>query len=374
MDTDKNNYGNALGIVRDALEKRETICARTLARMFPESAELVNGMILDGILELLESFEDKDESIKGFVTVGDAIALIESQKSKAGISVHDFANKYSHNVWEELMKRFKTIENYSIGANDVSDYVLNACLDAVEFYKSEIGIGCKPVGCSTGPVVEDIGCKPAGCSSGPVVEDVKKPVEYNDMNFLIQRIIDVFEGIYNEIDSEEPLLWHGLEIGELICFFKKLKDSKSVNNYYDSSMLAKVVDKFNEVKSNTLKRLQDEVDGKPVRCVWYGIDIDKILSLLASVEVRVNEGCVASSSSTDRSFDYPTKGCWYVVKKPFMGFEVNTLLYCSNDGQLCVWPGNESFVHVTKRDFDEFFRRATEKEIVKYVARCSNDA
>lgn len=358
MDTNKSKYENALGIVQDALEKRETICARTLARMFPESVELVNGMILDGILELLQSFEDKDESIKGFVTVGDAIALIESQKTKADISVVDFADNYSRNVWEELMKRFKTIDNYSIGANDVSGYVLNACLDAVEFYKSKAGIGCKPVGCST----------------GPVLEDVKKPVEYNDRNFLIQRIIDVFEGIYNEIDSEEPLLWHGLDIGELICFFKKLKDSKSVNNCYDSSMLAKVVDKFNEVKSNTLKRNQDNTDEKPTRCVWYGLDIDKILSLLASVDVRANEGCDVSGTDTDRSFEYPTEGCWYVVRKPFMYLEESSVLYCSKDGDLCSWPGSESFIHVSKRDFDNYFRRATEKEIVENAARYSNDA
>ena len=356
MDTDKNNYETALGIVRDALEKRETICARTLVQMFPESAEFVNDMILDGILELLESFQDKDESIKGFVTVGDAIALIESQKSKTDISVVDFADKYSRNVWEELMKRFKTIDNYSIGANDVSDYVLNACLDAVEFYKNKAGIGCKSIGCST----------------GPVLEDVKKPVECNDKNFLIQRIIDIFEGIYNEIDSEEPLLWHGLDIGELICFFKKLKDSNSVNNYYGSSMLSKVVKQFYDIKRNTLKRNQDNTDEKPTRCVWYGINIDKILNLLASVEVHTSEGC--NVSSADRSFEYPTEGCWYVVRKPFMHLEESSVLYCSKDGDLCSWPGSESFIHVSKRDFDEFFRRATEKEIVENSARYSNDA
>lgn len=43
--------------------------------------------------------------------------------------VTEFADKYSHIVWEKLMNNFKKIENYSIGCNDVSDIVLNAIID-----------------------------------------------------------------------------------------------------------------------------------------------------------------------------------------------------------------------------------------------------
>lgn len=43
--------------------------------------------------------------------------------------VNEFADKYSHIVWEKLMNNFKKIENYSIGCNDVSDIVLNAIIN-----------------------------------------------------------------------------------------------------------------------------------------------------------------------------------------------------------------------------------------------------
>lgn len=43
--------------------------------------------------------------------------------------VSEFADKYSHAIWIELMNNFKTIEGYKIGANDVSDIVLNAIIN-----------------------------------------------------------------------------------------------------------------------------------------------------------------------------------------------------------------------------------------------------
>ena len=43
----------------------------------------------------------------------------------------DYADKYSHKVWEMLMERFRRDENFSIGCNDVSDIVLNAILDTL---------------------------------------------------------------------------------------------------------------------------------------------------------------------------------------------------------------------------------------------------
>lgn len=44
----------------------------------------------------------------------------------------DYADKYSHAVWKELMRRFEEDEKYYIGANDVSDIVLNAILNALD--------------------------------------------------------------------------------------------------------------------------------------------------------------------------------------------------------------------------------------------------
>lgn len=46
--------------------------------------------------------------------------------------LREFASQYSHNIWEQLMLRFKEDDKFCIGANDVSDYVLNAILDTYQ--------------------------------------------------------------------------------------------------------------------------------------------------------------------------------------------------------------------------------------------------
>ena len=43
-----------------------------------------------------------------------------------------YASDYSHKVWEELMRRHREHEGYWIGANDVSDIVMNAILYALD--------------------------------------------------------------------------------------------------------------------------------------------------------------------------------------------------------------------------------------------------
>lgn len=48
--------------------------------------------------------------------------------------VNEFADKYSYKIWLELMNNFKTIEGYQIGANDVSDIVLNAIISTYNFF------------------------------------------------------------------------------------------------------------------------------------------------------------------------------------------------------------------------------------------------
>lgn len=69
--------------------------------------------------------------------VKDIIAWLEKQKDYIKLpnsaytsnrDVKEFADKYSHTIWENLMDNFKKIENYSIGCNDVSDLVLNAII------------------------------------------------------------------------------------------------------------------------------------------------------------------------------------------------------------------------------------------------------
>lgn len=47
---------------------------------------------------------------------------------------HYYASRYSRLIWENLMERFENDSNFKIGANDVSDYVYNAILDALDGY------------------------------------------------------------------------------------------------------------------------------------------------------------------------------------------------------------------------------------------------
>lgn len=68
----------------------------------------------------------------------DVLAWLEKQKDyikfpnstyTSNKDVNEFADKYSHDIWEKLMNNFKKIENYHIGCNDVSDIVLNAIIN-----------------------------------------------------------------------------------------------------------------------------------------------------------------------------------------------------------------------------------------------------
>ena len=47
---------------------------------------------------------------------------------------YEYASRYSGLIWKNLMERFKKDSDFKIGANDVSDYVYNAILDALDGY------------------------------------------------------------------------------------------------------------------------------------------------------------------------------------------------------------------------------------------------
>ncbi len=65
------------------------------------------------------------------IEIGDEV--IEKPTYK---DIVNYANEYSHKVWEYLMKQFDTNKDFYIGANDVSDLVLNAILDAMQGMKT----------------------------------------------------------------------------------------------------------------------------------------------------------------------------------------------------------------------------------------------
>lgn len=66
----------------------------------------------------------------------DCIKLSDSAYT-SNKDVIEFADKYSHAVWENLMDKFKKIENYSIGCNDVSDIVLNAIINTYNWLEKQ---------------------------------------------------------------------------------------------------------------------------------------------------------------------------------------------------------------------------------------------
>ena len=75
-----------------------------------------------------------------------ALAWLENQNDCIKLSdsaytsnrdVIEFADKYSHTVWENLMDKFKKNENYSIGCNDVSDIVLNAIINTYNWLEKQ---------------------------------------------------------------------------------------------------------------------------------------------------------------------------------------------------------------------------------------------
>ena len=75
----------------------------------------------------------------------DVIAWLEKQKpvelSKSAYTnnknVIEYADKYSHQIWEKLMDNYKRITNYSIGCNDVSDIVLNSIIDTYNWLEKQ---------------------------------------------------------------------------------------------------------------------------------------------------------------------------------------------------------------------------------------------
>ncbi len=57
------------------------------------------------------------------------------EEVKSQNNIREYAGEYSHKVWEYLMKCFENDKNFHIGANDVSDLVLNAIIDALQGMK-----------------------------------------------------------------------------------------------------------------------------------------------------------------------------------------------------------------------------------------------
>lgn len=91
-------------------------------------------------IDFLKEFADK-----GYENAVECIDWLEKQKpvelSKSAYTnnknVIEYADKYSHQIWEKLMDNYKRITNYSIGCNDVSDIVLNSIIDTYNWLEKQ---------------------------------------------------------------------------------------------------------------------------------------------------------------------------------------------------------------------------------------------
>ena len=101
--------------------------------------------ILTGLIDCRDA-PDLGWSNFGGINIDECIAWLEKQKDYIKLpgstytsnkDVIEFADKYSHNVWEKLMDKFKKNENYSIGCNDVSDLVLNAIINTYNWLEKQ---------------------------------------------------------------------------------------------------------------------------------------------------------------------------------------------------------------------------------------------
>lgn len=133
----------------EALEKAKEILEMTsdksaIYTIFSELEESEDEKVRKEIITYLKS--DLSHKTYGDKSIESWISWLEKQKDCIKLSnsaytsnrdVIEFANKYSHTVWEKLMDKFKKIENYSIGCNDVSDIVLNAIINTYNWLKKQ---------------------------------------------------------------------------------------------------------------------------------------------------------------------------------------------------------------------------------------------
>ena len=144
--------------VKDFFEGRQKMYSdvnQTLEYLFPELKESedekvrderIRKALIDGFTVMKESKNCGKTFSNHNIPVADILAWLENQKDCIKLSnsaytsnrdVIKFADKYSHIVWEKLMDKFKKIENYSIGCNDVSDIVLNAIINTYNWLKKQ---------------------------------------------------------------------------------------------------------------------------------------------------------------------------------------------------------------------------------------------
>ena len=134
------NYEEKLNLAKEAL-KSGSYDKETIEYIFPELKESEDERIRKEIIKAIHNYAFRlEEKIPS-----EWLDWLEKQKpvelSKSAYTnnknVIEYADKYSHQIWEKLMDNYKRITNYSIGCNDVSDIVLNSIIDTYNWLEKQ---------------------------------------------------------------------------------------------------------------------------------------------------------------------------------------------------------------------------------------------
>lgn len=163
------NREEAIKNVRSFIGQLTEGCQEAIKALVPELRESEDERMIDELIgglmkqrdAALRGSKETDCVLPGFSISANTIIAYLKDKHCVWLEKHkeqktdiyaktetEYADKYSRDVWEKLMSKFKTIEGYRIGCNDVSDIVLNAILNAFKWERAKNKPAVKVPECS----------------------------------------------------------------------------------------------------------------------------------------------------------------------------------------------------------------------------------
>lgn len=139
LTTDMDNSGHwAVNYIFPELKEEESDDERIRKELIEQIAYIIpNDDEVDNEGNALPSYQERINKYRAWVEKQKDYIKLPNSAYTSNKDVIEFANKYSHAVWEKLMDKFKKNENYSIGCNDVSDIVLNAIINTYNWLETQ---------------------------------------------------------------------------------------------------------------------------------------------------------------------------------------------------------------------------------------------
>lgn len=205
---DEAKYNAAL----ERAKERYSSCSdpALLERIFPELKENEGVRISKAIINYIKY------GLHCGVSDADMIVWLEKQRDYIKLSnstytsnrdIIEFADKYSHTIWENLMDNFKKIENYSIGCNDVSDIVLNAIINTYNWLEKQKDVSS----------IERVFRPIAGCD---IADAAMQAIEQQQLGY---KIVLAFNGAYIRVEEKTA----DDIVNEYYSWLKKQSDNDS---------------------------------------------------------------------------------------------------------------------------------------------------